>query len=156
MLEAHIRNHKALVIEPEHSITPLITEMGYECTRLHPKECARGAGGPMTSHVKRGDFKLLWICLKRRNVNEQGAQLFRAAIATMCLWIRMLSEQGNFAVVIGRTGDHWSETQFQRMLEEGHLHESKHHLCHFGEKLNKDGGDPSMVCFKALSTQPLP
>ena len=68
----------------------------------------------------------------------------------------MLSEQGNFAVVIGRAGDHWSETQFQRMLEEGHLHESKHNLCHFGEKLNKDGGDPSMVCFQALSTQPLP
>ena len=123
--------------------------------RLHPKECATGAGGTVSQKICSGEITALFVRFKQRKPGETKAQKFRASISAVCLWIRQLHNYGGYAIIMGRTGGHWDETQYLKLLDEGILFESKHHLCHFGTQIDPNSDQPSRVCYRALTSQPI-
>ena len=100
------------MIEPEHVLTQTLMDQGYECVRLHYKECIHGAGGAMAKRLKMLEFSFLCINFQRRKAEDVSPQRIRKFIAQMCLWIRLAKEAGADVMLIGITGPHWDGTQF--------------------------------------------
>ena len=96
------------MIEPHHLVTDELEKLGKRCMRLHPKECATGAGGTVSRKICSGEITAIFVRFKQRKPGEMKAQKFRASVSAVCLWIRQLHSYGGYAIIMGRTGGHWN------------------------------------------------
>ena len=140
-------------MEPEHLVTQVLMDRGHDILRLHYRECNYGPGRQMPTRLRAGEFKGLCVIFQRRKLKDVPADKVNRFVNEMCIWIRHATEVGLPVYVMGITGPHWENTQWDKLVEAGVLHVSKHRFCGIGLKINKDDDRPSNVCVKVLSTK---
>lgn len=139
-------------MEPEHVLSQMLLDKGKLVTRLHYKDCMRGAGYNVQVRLRKGELESLWIVNQRRPRNEVPTAQIKKFVSAVGLWIKQAKSSGIPVYVVGITGDHWNDAQWSQMIFDGTLCDSKHRFCTMNLKMNVNDERPSNVCLRILST----
>jgi len=130
----------------------MLLDKGKSVIRLHYKDCMRGVGYTMQLKLRKGEVESLWIVNQRRPRNDVPTSQIKKFVSVVGQWIKQAKSSGIPVYVLGITGDHWNHVQWDQMIFDGTLCDSKHRFCAMNLKLDVNDERPSNVCLRILST----
>ena len=135
-----------LVIEPEHLISHVLGELGYQVLRLRYHECIKGPGRDVPRQIRNG--KIIGICVAYHEWKKRiPAEIINKFHKEIEIWLKHAGNMELPIVVLGLTGSHWKQPVWENALENHVLSESKHRLCGMDLKLRNIEA-PSNLCIK--------
>jgi hypothetical protein len=140
----------ALVVEPEHLITQLLSESGNKVMRLRYHECLKFPGREVFRKMRSNE--IVGICVAYHEWQKRiPKDVISKFLKEINVWIRHASVNGVEFMAVGLTGTHWNQLVWDQAIESKLLYVSKHRFCGLNLKL-RDLDAPSNLCVKILST----
>ena len=127
-------------------VSQLLMDNGHHVLRLHYRECIHGIGNTISKRLRAGEFQSMWIVHQRRRIKDVPPDRIRRFISEVCMWIRHAKDCMIPICVMGVTGRHWDYEQWDQLILDKMLYESKHRFCSMGLKVDKTAQKPSNVC----------
>ena len=123
-----------LVIEPEHLISQILGDLGYQVLRLRYHECIKGPGRDVPRQIRKGKF--VGICIAYHEWKKRiPADVINKFHKEIEVWLKHARNLGIEILVVGLTGNHWIQPVWENAIENHELYESKHRLCSLDFKI---------------------
>jgi hypothetical protein len=124
----------AVVVEPEHLITQLLSETGHNVMTLRYHECLKAPGREVFKKMR--DNELVGICVAFHEWHKRITQeVIGKFLKELGVWMKHANTHGAEFMAVGLTGTHWNQIVWDQAIASKLLNVSKHRFCGLKLKL---------------------